>query len=879
MAAGVGKTFAMLSEAHRLQKQGKKVLVGVVETHGRKETEALLDGLKVLPRVKREHRGKSFTEMDLDQILVEKPDVVLVDELAHTNVTGSRHEKRYQDVEEILAAGISVYTTVNVQHLESRKVVVEEMTGIRVHETVPDVFLDQAKEISLIDLDPDELLRRMDAGKIYAGNKTETAKSNFFTKVNLKALRELALRFMANHVERDLFGEKSMQGLNKTFKTAPRLEVAVYASPYSEILLRWTKMLADSMGGTWVAAYIDDGSMLSHEERTLLTKNFALVNSLGGELVTTIDSDPVDGLLRVAQQNHVNLIVVGKSQRSLLSQVLGKPNVTARLLKESGDIDVFVLSSEGHGGLNKPKPVTLSERVQEPIPLGPLGQAAAILVATWIMCAFLESFLGYRAVGLLFLLAVFAGSLLLNRSSILILAFAAGLIWDVFFIPPLFSLTIKEPEDLMMLIIFFVAALVMGNLTHRLRIQERRVLQREERAQTLYRITRNLGAARTRSEVFKAIAEALSSALKVPASVLIVAPDSANQLEECVGSFPLNTKERAVANWVYLNRKAAGAGTETLTQALGLYLPLVVSDRVEAVLAIDYSKVTLLRHELDGLVDTIGQLASVALERENFREHAVELQVLRRTQTLHDALFDSVSHELKTPLSAIQGSVSAMLEDPLDDRQRELTGIIAESSERLQQTVENMLDMSRIESGMLKPCLEVHDVCDVVNGPLREWYTRPIIILSVKNLESQIVEALDSGADDYLTKPFQMAELKARIRVALRNSGNHLSVEPVFESGPLRVDLATRKVTVDHSEVKLTSTQYDLLKTLIRHAGRVLTHRQLLKEVWGPNASEQTQYLRVYINQLRQKIESDPHRPQLLLTESGVGYRLVLNRN
>ncbi len=735
MAAGVGKTYAMLKAAHRLQNDGVNVLIGIVETHGRAETAALISGLKFQALVKREYRDLIFQEMDLDGILEARPTVVLVDELAHTNIPGSRHEKRYQDVEELLGAGISVYTTMNIQHLESRKALVEEIADIRVHETVPDAFLQMADEINLIDIDPDALIHRMDSGNIYDDSKRHIAKDHFFTKVNLTALRELVLRYAAGHVERNLINEQRLFGTSKTFRDAPRLEVAVFASPFSESLLRWTKLIADSMGGTWIAVYIDDGTLLSTEEKDLLSKNILLVGALGGELVTTVDADPVSGLLRVAKHNNVSMIVVGKSQRSLASMLLGKRNVTTQLLKESGEIDVCVISASKRLSWKKPVKASIEEKLLEPFPLRQAGMMFAFLCATWLLNSFLLRFSGYWASGFVFLLGVFLGALVLNRAATFSLALLSGVVWNYFFIPPLYTIAISKPEDVMMFIAFFVVAFVMGTLTHKLRLQKRRVLQREERAQTLFRVTRQLSAAKSRVEIFAAITDALSVALQATVSILTTVHGDRVKIHVAAGNFKVNEKDLAVAAWVISNSKIAGRNTETLSNAGGTYFPLLVNGKAEAVIAVGSTTAHHARQEIESLVETFSQQAAVALEREDFRARAIDTAVLVRTQQLYHALFDSVSHELKTPLSAIHGATSALLEELQDLRMRELAGIVSESSDRLLQTVENILNMSRVESGVLKPNFETQDSVDLINGPLRELepeLARHLIITHIK---------------------------------------------------------------------------------------------------------------------------------------------------
>lgn len=725
MSAGVGKTYAMLRAAHGLREEGVDVVVAVVETHGRPETAALLEGLEICPRARLSHRGCELEDMDLDGILARRPQVALVDELAHSNAPGSRNGKRWQDVEEILRQGIDVQTTVNIQHVESRKSIVEDFAGVKVQETVPDVFFDRADELVVIDLDPDELLERLSEGNVYQGEKKEFARANFFTPVNLTALRELALRFTAGRVERDLHDERHLSGDqtgNARFATNTLL-VAVFASPYSEALLRHTKRLAESLHARWVAAYVEGARVLSADEKDILARNFALVSSMGGELVTTSDTDPVRGILRIARQNGVTQIVVGKSNRGILARLLQGGSVTERLLKESGEIDVHVVSGRRRlGGERAVAKPTLEEAFLDVVPFRHLGVVAGTMFATWGLGAFLTPFIGYQAVGFLFLFAVFLSAFYLRRMAVYAFAALAGLVWNLFFIPPLYTFSISQPEDWALFAMFFVVALLVAGRTHRLRSQEARGREREKEARTLYRVARRFAEARTREEVTEAIPAAFVDACGVPAALVMPGLQGRPRREQTHGTFALGEKELSVAAWVFENARAAGRGTDTLADAEGYFFPLASGGVVLAVGVLGVPPSLRVPRELLATAETIGHQAAVALERESFRESTLQIALLEKTRKLYDALFDSVSHELRIPLAGIEGGASAILDAAARadaSALSELASIMNESAQRLRNTIENILDMTRLESGHLSPKTEAWEPGEIVQSTLR----------------------------------------------------------------------------------------------------------------------------------------------------------------
>ncbi len=445
MSPGVGKTYAMLEAARQKQRQGCEVVIGIVETHGRKETEALLEGMPIMPRAQLEYRSTTLNEMDLDAILTWHPGLAVVDELAHTNAPGSRHPKRYQDVLELLDAGIDVYTTLNVQHVASRSDTVRQISGVSVHETVPDSVLDLADEIVLVDLTPEQLRARLAEGKVYLGERAEWAAKNFFRESNLTAFREMALRLVAEHVDRDLREIMSEENIAGPWKSGDRLLVAVSASPYSERLIRYTRRLAASMEASWIVANIERSRALSPEEQTRLTRYLALARQLGAEVISTPGSDVGEALLRVARQHNVTQIVIGKPLGTRWTSFWRRDPVRW-LMRYSGNIDIHMIPSEESA---QPQRETIEERLAR-APWRDFGIALVIAAAVTALCLAIFDYTGYWAVSLFYLLAVVLAAARLRRWPTLFLAAISALLWDFLFIPPRFTFYISQFHDFMM---------------------------------------------------------------------------------------------------------------------------------------------------------------------------------------------------------------------------------------------------------------------------------------------------------------------------------------------------------------------------------------------------------------------------------------------
>src|SRR6267378_2564687 len=691
MSPGVGKTYAMLQAARQKQGEGCEVVVGIVETHGRKETEALVEGMPIMPRIQVEYRGTTLTEMDLDAILTWHPGLAVVDELAHTNAPGSRHPKRYQDVIELLDAGISVYTTLNVQHVASRSDTVRQISGITVSETVPDSVLDLADEIVLVDLTPEQLRQRLAEGKVYLGERAEWAAKNFFRGSNLTALREMALRVVAEHVDRDLREIMSEQKIPGPWKSADRLLVAVSASPYSERLIRYTRRLASSMEASWVVANIEGPRSLSQEEQTRLTRYLALARQLGAEVISTPGSDIGEALLRVARENNVTQIVIGKPLGTRWLS-FWKRDPLRWLMRNSGNIDIHMIPAEESV---QPRRETIEERLAR-APWRDFGVALVIAAVVTALSLSIFNYTGYWAVSLFYLLAVVLAATRLPRWPTLFLAALSALLWDFLFIPPRFTVYITHLHDFLMFGAYFVIALVIGHLATKLREREQSERRREERATALYRFTRSLAASRDLDEALPKVLALIKETFQADAAVWL--RDEGGLSCHPASTFAPSSKDESVAVWAFQKKQAAGRSTDTLPDAESLHVPLVTGDRAEGVLTVRVANPPTL--EQRELLDAFAAQLALFVNKENALEESRAAQVARQSERLQKALFDSVSHELKTPLAAM----SVALQQSQPDRAE-----LQQATRRLTRTVDNLLDATRLESGLLQP---IREWCD-----------------------------------------------------------------------------------------------------------------------------------------------------------------------
>lgn len=715
MVAGVGKTYAMLKSAHQLKDQGVDVVVGYIETHGRVDTIAQIGDLEVLPRLKLQHRDVEMEEFDIDLALERKASLVLVDELAHTNVPGSRHPKRYQDVLELLGRGIDVHTTLNVQHLQSRADTVAQVTGVIVQEIVPDSLIDRADDIIYIDQDPDEVIARLHQGKIYPPEKAIAAAGNFFKEDNLTALREMGLRLMAERVDHELTEMKTLQGVPLGARPHHRLVVAVFASPFSEYLVRWTRRHAYALNCPWSAVYVRTSRPLSDEEEALLRKNLETVRDLGGEVLEIQDDDIIQGILTGVRQQEATQLVLGKP-RERGWWWFWKKHITHSLIYGQTLVDVHVVSPPEHAAKNLRMPAKPGFTFKWPRPSALGNSILAVSVATLINLALLD-YVAYHALGIIYMLTFCLAAIFLKHFSLALAAVLSALLWNLVFIPPRFTFAITAGEDWLMLLMYLVTASVIGTFTRQLRRSEERLREQGERTEALYLLTRTLAGARDGAEAIHLSLEQLKTELDVDASVWVL--EGKRRLEEArqQGAFSPDDKEWAALQWAFINRQAAGRFTDTLPAVKGHYIPLMDQTGVWGIIGIDTTPLKELSTESLALMQAISQQLSFALGRDDLFRQLQTRQVREESEKIYKTLLNSVSHELRTPLTAIHGFADALITRGSTDPQvSEFAREISQNAGRLEQVVKNFLDMGRIEAGQLKLQKRETDLEELVRG-------------------------------------------------------------------------------------------------------------------------------------------------------------------
>jgi two-component system sensor histidine kinase KdpD len=779
MCPGVGKTYAMLEAAQRELKKGRDVVIGYVETHGRKETDALAEGLPQVPRSQSEYRGMVLTEMDLDAVLARHPQLAVVDELAHTNAPGSRHPKRWQDVNELLDAGIDVFTTLNVQHLESRADTVRQITGAEIRETVSDGILDNA-DIELVDLPPAELVARLKEGKVYLPERATSAAQNFFREANLTALRELALRLAADHVSVDTQEFYRAQTGAGPWKTGHRLMVAVSASPLSESLIRWTRHMADGLKCPWLAVHVENSRPEDEAAQSRLEKHLALARTLGAEVIDTADESLSRGLLRIARQNNVSQIIVGKPAAGHLLEWYRAGRLLRELTRESGDIDLQVVRAEKTG-------VTAARPPWRWRPAADWRQyaiAAAVLTGVGVGNALLVPLTGPRVPGFIFLLAVVLLALFLGRGPVLFAGAASALTWNYFFLPPKFSLIISDTEDGVLFGLYFVVTLVLGQLVARIRAQELSERRREERATSLYQLTRELAQAGTRDEVVWQLVGEVSRVFQSTVAVVLPGKDGLGPHPD--SSLALTEKELRVAEWAFLNKQAAGKFTDNLPGSENLHLPLATERSVLGVLSLNLPDKSLSLGRRD-LLEAYARQAALVLDRVALRAAAEQGKLVAESERLSNALLNSISHELRTPLAAITSATSSLAETRDPEMGRKMVAEIQEASARLNRLVGNLLDVTRLGSGHIRPKLDWCDVADLIHVTVHALERE----LAGRDVKLEIPEKLPLARLDFTLMQQALANLLLNASVHTP-AGTPILIQAIQEPQRLILNVADR---------------------------------------------------------------------------------------
>ncbi|MGC4094273.1 MAG: sensor histidine kinase KdpD [Polyangiaceae bacterium] len=704
-APGVGKTYAMLEAARsELEREKRDVVIGVVETHGRYETAALVLGVELVARRHSSYRGIDVEEFDLDAALKRRPALILVDELAHTNAPGSRHPKRWQDVEELLGAGIDVFSTLNVQHVESLNDVVAKITGVIVRETVPDSVFTSAHEVKLCDLPPDDLLERLRDGKVYVPSQAERAVQNFFRKGNLIALRELSLRHTAERVDAQMRAYRSAQGIEQTWAATEQLLVAVGPSPHSARLIRAACRMATALHAPWFAVYVEDCGRRAPSEAAeqRLNQNLRLAAELGATVVTLTSDDSADALLRFARERNITKIIVGKPRNEgALAAVRG--SLVDRLVRGGSDVDVFVTAGE-----REPIAATQEERAPWPpfqlrnLLLAPLSVLGSTLVA-WALFGRHQ----LADVVMVYLLGIVLVSLRGGLSASLLSALLCVAAFDFIFVPPYYTFAVADLRHTVTFATMFLVAVLLSGLTQRVRRQAESSSERERRTRSLFELTRELSDARGAFQLDDVARRHLTNAFGCRTALFV--PDEQRKLKPLLPSTSAEAeaaREAGIADWVWHNQREAGLGTSSLSSSAALYLPLIAAGGIVGVLALTPAQAGHLqvldqRRQLDAFVTQI----ALALERDALNEQTLRAQQAVEAEQLRSSLLSSVSHDLRTPLSIITGAAGTLLSATTDaqrDTRLELTRTILSEAERLSRLIENLLDMTRLQAGALR---------------------------------------------------------------------------------------------------------------------------------------------------------------------------------
>jgi len=783
-AAGVGKTYAMLEAARQRQAEGVDLVVGYVETHGRPETEALLPGLEIVPRKQAEYRGTVLKEMDLDAVLARHPQLALVDEFAHSNAPGSRHPKRYQDIEELLGAGIDVYTTLNIQHLESLNDVVAQITGVVVLETVPDKVLDEAAEIKVIDLPPEELQERLREGKVYVSEQAARAINRFFRLGNLTALREMTLRRAAERVDEQMRAYMTTRSIPGPWPAGERLLVCVSSSSLAERLVRSARHLADELNAEWFALNVEaaEGPPLSPERRDRVARMLHLAEELGAKVVTIPGQSIAGTILAYARSHNISKVIVGKPLRARWQDFL-RGSVVDQLARSSGAIDVYLISGE-------PQPPPAVQGTRDWLPHRPLRRylLSLVLVAAATLASFpIAPMISPVNLVMLYLVAVVVTAVYLGRGPSIVASVLSVLAFDHFFISPQLTLHVADAEYILTFVGFFVVSQVISTLAIQVRRQSEAARRREAQTAELYALSRDLATTYGLEGTVKVVLKHLEQTFQRKSCILVAEPGGLVS-RGSTGGLALNEAELAVADWVYRHGEPAGLGTNTLPAADLRYVPLKTSRGVVGVLGLKGpdTRQRYLTSEQQRLMEAFASQSAQAIERAQLADSAHEAELLQATEKLQNALLNSISHDLRTPLVAITGALSALTEDPepVDASARQaLAENALEEAERLNRLVGNLLDMTRLEAGAMRVAEVPSDVQDVVGAALDQLGNR----LSVRPVKVDIPSDLPLVPMDFvlivqvlvnvLDNAMKYSPRDAPIEIHARTVGTRLEVQ------------------------------------------------------------------------------------------------------
>jgi len=788
---GVGKTYSMLEAARAKKNEGVDVVVGLLETHGRKETAAMLEGLELLPPQELEYRGTQLKEFDIDGALKRKPGLLLVDELAHTNAPGARHLKRWQDVQELLDLGVNVYSTLNVQHLESLNDIVAQITGVTVRETLPDKVLETADEVELIDLPPDDLLKRLQEGKVYMAEAAQRAVKNFFRKGNLIALREMALRITADRVNDQVQDYRKTMAITQTWATSDKILVCVSPSPSSANLVRAAHRMAKSLRADWIALYVETPSRFSEEMRNQAIQHLRLAEQLGAETATLSGQNFAEEVMDYAQERNITKIFIGKPPKYSWRNLFYVSPVD-RLLRSSGEIDVYATRGENADVREKRK--TQAGSVEKAVDWKGYSWALLTVAVSTVGAWMLYPGVDLANLIMVYLLGILAVSYRQGLGPSTLASFLSVIAFDFFFVPPRFSFAVSDTQYVFMFLVMLLVGLSISNLTVRIRNQAKLSRLRERRTAALYSLSRELASTWGTSLLLEIAVRHISEVFE--SSVIAFLPDENGRLKvQCgaVGDFNLTAKELGVAHWAFDLGQMAGRGTDTLPGTEALYVPLLASGAPVGALGVKpRSNEKLFIPEQLHLLEAFAHQTALAVSADKLLQNQQQTQMQMEAEKLRSSLLSSVSHDLRTPLAAITGSISSLLDNgetlPASTR-KDLLENIYDESERLERLVNNLLEMTKLESGAIRPNKEPNHPGEVIGSAIARLEKKlegralmthiapdlPLVPMDSLLIEQVLVNLLDNA--------LKYTPRESSVEISAREEENQLVVE-VADRGP-----------------------------------------------------------------------------------------------
>jgi two-component system sensor histidine kinase KdpD len=794
-APGVGKTYEMLTAGRARRREGVDVVIGIVETHKRAETEALLEGFEIVPRKLVPYRDRALEEMDIDAVLARKPKLVLVDELAHTNAPGSRHEKRYQDVEELLAAGIDVYSTLNIQHIESLNDVVAQITTVRVRETLPDHVIDKADEVELIDLTPKDLIQRLNEGKVYVPEVAKRALDHYFSEGNLTALRELALRRTAQRVDDQMLTYMQAHAIPGPWAAGERILVCINEHPSSAGLIRYARRAADRLQARWVALYIETPRyhQLSEGEKDRVAQTLRLAERLGATAVTLPGRDIAEDLLDYARANNITQVIIGKSRRTRWFELLHGSVVDA-LVRRSGHIGVQVLAAEA---VESEPGSRLATAPRPPFSFEPYVVATILTAIATALGFFFDQQIDLPNVSMIFIPVVLFSAIRHGLRPSLWATVLSALSYNFFFTEPLYTFSIHDPSNVVAVFFLLLVAVIASQLAAQSRAQAEAARRQAASTAALYGFSRKIAGIGNMDDLLWAVAHQIALMLKAHVVLLLPAGDDLIVRTGYPPEDELDEADLAAAKWSWSRGQPAGRSSDTLPGAKRLFLPLRTERGLVGVMGLDRppgnrGEGTLLSPDERRLLDALADQAAVAIERISLAAGIDEARVTGETERLRAALLTSISHDLKTPLASIIGSITSLRKFwPTFEAQTrdELLGTVQDEAERLTRFVGNVLDMTRLEAKSVTPQLFPADVAEmlgIVAGDVRR--ALPMLRLSVETQAGLPAAVMDAHLFrqvmfNLLDNAAKYAPADSTVRIGARATAQGIAIE-VLDEGP-----------------------------------------------------------------------------------------------